>query len=85
MCVARGGSRTAELAYGNHPSVAAHAVAVHQTIYANVVHGRSLVFILRSAFDSRGLRVSTLAVVLKLKLRIIDNLTFARGGKPFRR
>ena len=44
VCVARGGSLTAELAYGNHPSVAPHAVAVHQKICAGVVHGRALVF-----------------------------------------
>ena len=49
VCVARGGNLTAELAYGNHPSVAPHAVAVHQKICADIVHGRALVFKLSSA------------------------------------
>ena len=39
VCVARGGNLTAELAYGNHPNVAPHAVAVHQEIRAGVAHG----------------------------------------------
>ena len=65
MCVAQGGNFTAELAYGNYPSVAPHAVAVHQNICADVVHGRALVFKLSFASDVRGLRVLPLAVVLK--------------------
>ena len=79
MCVARAGNLTAELAYGNHPSVAPHAVAAHQKDCADVVHGRALVFTLSSASDIRGLRVSPLAVVLKPKFRIIHDLTFARA------
>ena len=39
VCVARGGNLTAELAYGNHPSVAPHAVAVRHSVCADVVHG----------------------------------------------
>ena len=74
----RGGNLTAELAYGNHPSVAAHAVAVHRNICADVVHGRALVFKLSSTSDIRGLRVSPLAVVPEF--RIIHDLTFARAG-----
>ena len=83
VCVARGGNLTAELAYGNHPSVAPRAVAVHQRICADVVHGRALVFILSSASDFPSLRVSPLAVVLKPKFRIIHYLTFARAGGYF--
>ena len=64
VCVARGGNLAAELAYGNHPSVAPHAVAVYQKICAGVGHGRALVFKLCSASDITGLRVSPLAVVL---------------------
>ena len=80
VCVARGGNLTAELAYVNHQSVAPHAVAVHRTICADVVHGRALVFKTSSASDTAGLRVSPLAVVLKPKFRIIHDLTFARAG-----
>ena len=80
MFVARGGNLTAELAYGNHPSVAPHAAAVHQNICADVVHGGALVFKLSSASDIPGLRVSLLAVVLKTKFPIIHDLTFARAG-----
>ena len=54
VCVARGGNLTAELACGNHPSVAPHAVAVHQKICADVGHGRALVFKLSSASDIPG-------------------------------
>ena len=81
MCFARGGNLTAELAYGNHPSVAPPAVAVHQKICADVVHGRALVFKLRSASDIPGLRVSPLVIVLKPKFRIIHDLTFTRAGR----
>ena len=80
MCVARGGNLTAELAYGNHPSVAPNAVAVHQYICADIVHGRDLVFKLRSASDIRGSRVLPLAVVFKPTFRIIHDLTFARAS-----
>ena len=80
MCVARGGNLTAELAYGNHPSVAPHAVAFHQKVCADVVHDRALVFKLSSASDIRGLRVLPLVAVLKPKFRIIHDLTFARAG-----
>ena len=80
MCVARGDNLTAELAYGNHPSVAPHAVAVHQKICADVVHGRALVLKLSSASDIQGLRVSPWAVVLKPKFRTVHNLTVARAG-----
>ena len=80
VCVARGGNLTAELAYGNHLSVVPHAVAVHQTICADDVHGRDLVCKLSSASDIRGLRVSPLSVVLKPMFRIIHDLTFARAG-----
>ena len=78
--VARGGNLIAELAYGNHPSVAPPAVAVHKRICADVVQGRALVFKFSSASDIRGLRVSPLAIVLKLFFRIIHDLTFARAG-----
>ena len=80
VCVARGGNLTAELAYGNRPSVAPHVVAVHQTICADVVHSWALVLKSSSASNIRGLRVSPLAVVLKPKFRIIRDLTFARAG-----
>ena len=80
VCVARRGNLTAELASGNHQSVAPHAGAVHQKIYADVVRGRALVFKLSSASDIPGLRVSPLSVVLKPKFRIIHDLTFARVG-----
>ena len=80
VCVARGGNLTADLAYGNHPVVAPHAVGVQQTICADVVHGRALVFKLGSACGIPGLRVSPLAVMLEPKLRIIHDLTFARAG-----
>ena len=80
VCVAWGSNLTAELAYGNQPSVAPHAVAVHQKIYADVVHGRVFVFKLSSASDIPGLRVSPLAVVRTPKFRIIHDLTFARAG-----
>ena len=81
VCVARRGNLTAEAAYGNHPSVAPHAVAVQQImICAYVVHGRSLVLESSSASDIPGLRVSSLAVVLGPKFRIIHDLTFARPG-----
>ena len=80
VCVARGGSLPAELAYGNHPSVAPDAVVVPQKICADVVHGRALVFKLSSASDIQGLRVLPLAVVLKPTFRITRDLTFARAG-----
>ena len=81
LCVARGGNLTAELAYGNHPSVAPHAIVVHQNICADVVHGRALV--LGSASDIRGSRVPPLAVVLKPKFRINHDLTLrARAATP---
>ena len=80
VCVARGGNLTAELARGNHPSVAPHAVAVQQKICTDVVHGQALMFELTSASGVRGLRVSALAVVLKPKFFIIHDLTFARAG-----
>ena len=64
LCVPGGSNLTAELAYGNHPSVAPHAVGVHQSICADVVHGRALVFTLSSAFDIGGLGISPSAVVL---------------------
>ena len=78
--VARGGDLTTELAYGNHPDVATHAVAIHQKICADVVHGRALVFDLRFATEILGLRISPMSVVLEPKLRIIHDLTFARAG-----
>ena len=52
-----GGDLTAEVAHGNHPSVAPHAVAVHRKICADVLHGRALVFKLSSASDIPGSRV----------------------------
>ena len=79
-CVVRGGNLIADLAYGNHPVVATHAVGVHQTISADVVHGCALVFKLGSASGIPGFRVSPLAVVLEPTFRIIHDLTFARAG-----
>ena len=83
MCVARGVNLAAEQKYGNHPSVAPHAVAVHQKICAVVVHGRALVFKSSSSSDIPGLRVSPLAVVLEPKFRILHDLTCARAGGHF--
>ena len=80
VCAARGGNLTAELAYGNHPSVAPPAVAVHQNTCADVVHSRALALRLSSASDIRGLRVLPLAVALKPKFRMIYDLRFARAG-----
>lgn len=71
---------TAELAYGNHPSVVPHAVAVHEKIFAEAVHGRALVFGLLSAANILGLRVSPSAVILDVKFHIIHYLNFARAG-----
>ena len=71
VCVARGGNLTAELAYGNHRSVVPQVADVH---------GRALVFDLRCVTDSLGLRLSPLVVVLKPKLNIIHDPTFARAG-----
>lgn len=78
--VARGGCSTTELAYGNHPVVATHAVAIHHTICADVVHGRALVFDLQFASEIQGLCISSLSIVLEPKLRIIHDLTFALEG-----
>ena len=72
--VARGGDFHAELAYGNHPSVASHEVAILKKVCSDVVHGRALVFDLLSAVDIVGLRVSPLAVILEPKLRIVHDL-----------
>ena len=80
VCIAGGGNLTAELADGNHPSVAARAVAVHQNLCADVVHGRGLVFDSNSASGIRSLRVPPLAVVLKPKFRISHDFTFAPAG-----
>ena len=44
MGVARGGDLHAELAYGNHPSVASHELAIHKKVCSDVVNGRALVF-----------------------------------------
>ena len=76
-CVFRGG---AELAYGSHPSVAPHAVAVHQNVCADTVHGRFWLFKTCSASHYPGLRYSPFAVVLKADFCIIYDLTFARAG-----
>ena len=71
---------TTELAYGNHPGVAPHAAAVHQTICADVVRGRALVFEFISASDIQGLRFSLSAVVLKPSFLTIHDLPFACAG-----
>ena len=42
--VTRGGDLHAELAYGNHPSVASHELAIHKKVCSDVVNGRALVF-----------------------------------------
>ena len=80
--VARGGDLHAEIAYGNHPSVASHEVAINKkkNVCYDVVHGRALVFDLLSAVDIVGLRVSALAVILEPKLRIVGDLSFASAG-----
>ena len=81
--VARGGDLHAEIAYGNHPSVASHEVAIHKKkkeVCYDVVHGRTLVFDLLSAVDIVGLRESPLAVILEPKLRIVHDLSFASAG-----
>ena len=77
---ARGGDWTTELAYGSHPVVATHTVAIHHTICADVEHGRAVVFDLRFADEIQGLRISPLSIVLEPKLRIIHDLTLAREG-----
>ena len=80
VCVERGGDLTAELAYGNHPSVVSHEGAIHDKVCSDVAHGRALVFPLRFAAEISGLRVSPLAVILEPKFRVIHDLTFARAG-----
>ena len=71
---------TAQFACGNHLRVAPHVVAGHQTICADVAHGRVLVFKLSSTSGIRGLPVSPLEVVLKSKFSNIHDLPFARAG-----
>ena len=44
------------------------------------MHGRALVFDLLFAVDIVGLRVSPMAVILKPKLRIVHDLSFASAG-----
>ena len=78
--VVRGGDLHAEPAYGNHPSVASHELAIHKKVCSDVVLGRALVFDLLSAVDIVGFRVSPLAVILEPKLRIIHDLSFASAG-----
>ena len=39
MGVARGGDLHAELAYGNHPSVASHELAIQKKVCSDVVNG----------------------------------------------
>ena len=78
--IARGGDFHAELAYGNRPSVASQEVAIHKKVCSDVVHGRALVFDLLSAVDIVGLRVSSLAIILEPKLRIVHDLPFASAA-----
>ena len=78
--VSGGGDLPAEIAYGNHPGIAQHDVAIHKKICEDVVYGRALVFDLRFAGEILGLRSSPLSVVLEPKFRNIHNLTFARAG-----
>ena len=78
--VSGGGDLAAEIAYGNHPGIAQHDVAIHKKICEDVVYGRALVIDLRFAGEFLGLRISPLSVVLEPKFRIIHDLTFARAG-----
>ena len=78
--VSEGGELTAEIAYGNHPGIALHDVAIHKKICEDGVYGRALVFDLNFVGEFLGLRISPLSVVLELKFRIIHDLTFARAG-----
>ena len=78
--VSGGGDLTAELAYGNHPGIAQHDVAIHKKICEDVVYGRALVFNLHFAGEILGLRISPLSVVLEPKFRNIHDLAFARAG-----
>ena len=78
--VSGGEDLTTEIAYGNHPGIAQHDVAIHKKICEDVVHGRALVFDLRFAGEILGLRISPLSVVLEPKFRVIHDLTFARAG-----
>ena len=78
--VSGGGDLTAAIAYGNHPRSAQHDVAIHKKMCENVVYGCALVFDLRFAGVILGLRISPLSVVLKPKLRIIHDVTFAYAG-----
>ena len=52
--VSGGGDLTAEIAYGNHPGIAKHDVAIHKKICKDVVYGRALVFDLRFAGEIWG-------------------------------
>ena len=79
MGVTRGGDLHAELAYGNHPSVASHELAIHKKVCSDVVNGRALVFDSLSAVIM-GLRVSPLAVIPEPKLRIVHDLSFVSAG-----
>ena len=78
--VSGGGDLTAKIAYGNHPRIAQHDVAIHKQIFEDVVYGRALVFDLRFDSEILGLRISPLRVVLEPKFPIIHDLSFARAG-----
>ena len=80
VAVSGGGDLTAERAYGNHPGIAQHDVAIHKKVCEDVVYGRALVFDLRFPEAILSLRISPLSVVLEPKFRIFHNLTFARAG-----
>lgn len=69
----RGGCSIGELAYGNHPSVAPHAVAINKSICAGVVRRRSLVW-LDFRCPQLGLHVSPLAVRLQLNVQKIHDI-----------
>ena len=78
--VSGGGDLTAEIAYGNHPGISQHDVAIHEKICEDVVYGRALVFDLHFAGKILGLCISPLSVVLEPKFRISHDITFARAG-----
>ena len=78
--VSRGGDLTAEIAYGNHPGIAQHDVAIHNKIFEDIVYGRALVLDLRFAGEISRLFISPLSVVLEPKFWIFHHLTFARAG-----
>ena len=81
VCVARRGYLTAQRAYGNYPSVAPHAVAVHRNLCSDVctVGLWCLNYVRRLIFGVQVFRRWP-SCLIKPKFRIIHDLTFACAG-----